>query len=150
MGEAVDVSGSEEEAAAQLEGVRSELTLMMTSGASEIKTSGIVAAKDVEQVRGTQIRYAIGLALRVDQQRKRDFGFFAEAAGVVEIAEADDGEGCALIAKCLFEGAQLRDVLAAENSSIVTQKTITTGFRSQSEPRRTSRSSVSGRTTGAS
>jgi hypothetical protein len=128
VGKPVDVSRPKNEAAAQLKGVRANLVLVMTGGACTFATLGIVAAKNVQQVRRAQIRDAIRLTLRVDQQRKCDFGFFAKAACVVEIAEADDGKRSAFVAKCVFVIAQLRDVLAAENSSIVAKENNNRGL----------------------
>lgn len=48
--------------------------------------------------------------------------FFAKDAGVVGVAEADGGQGSASVVEGLLVSAQLRDVLTAEDSAIVTKK----------------------------
>ncbi len=122
VGEAIDISGAEDEASAELEGIEAELVLTVAGGASAFAAFGIVAAKDVEQIAGAEVGDLVGLAAFVNQQRKLDSGFFLENAGVVFIAEADNGKGSAFFAELRFVFAQLRDVLAAENSTVVAKE----------------------------
>jgi len=82
----------------------------------------IIAAKKVKDVGGGQIGDGIRLACFVDQERKIDAGFFAENTGIVAVSEADGSERSALGCEFLLVLAQLRDVLAAKNSSVVTKK----------------------------
>jgi|SRR5277367_1760287 len=82
----------------------------------------IIAAKDVKDVGGAQVGDGIGLASFVDQQRKVDAGLFAKNASIVAISKADGGERNTLGREFLLMFAQLRDVLAAEDSSIMAQK----------------------------
>jgi hypothetical protein len=65
---------------------------------------------------------AIRLPLLVDQQRERDSGLFAEHPGVVRATRANGGEACSLLHEFQLVFAQLRDVLAAKNSAVMTQK----------------------------
>src|ERR1051326_5205814 len=58
----------------------------------------------------------------VDQQRKRDAGLFPENAGVVSIAQSDRREAGAGGLELALVFAQLRDMLAAEDSSIVAEE----------------------------
>jgi len=58
----------------------------------------------------------------VDQEGEVDAGFLLEEAGVVGVAETDGGEGGALFTKGLLVFAQLRDVLAAEDSAVVAKE----------------------------
>lgn len=48
--------------------------------------------------------------------------FFAEDAGVDRVAEADGGQRSAFAVESVLVFAQLRDVLTAEDSAIVTKK----------------------------
>ncbi len=122
MGEAIDVAGAEDETAAKLEGIAAEFMLVMAGGAGAFAALEIVAADEVKEIGDPEVGDFVGLAILVDEQRKIDCGFLLEDAGVVGIAEADGGEGSAFIAEGLLVFAQLRDVLAAENSSIVAEE----------------------------
>lgn len=65
---------------------------------------------------------AICLSLFVDKQRKRDAALPAEYLGVAHIAQSNGSQGRPFFAERFFVVAQLRDVLAAENSAVVTQE----------------------------
>jgi hypothetical protein len=58
----------------------------------------------------------------VNEEGEVDAGFLLEDAGVLGIAEADGSEGGAFFAKGLLVFAQLRDVLAAEDSTVVAKE----------------------------
>lgn len=64
----------------------------------------------------------IGLPLVINEQRKIDFGFLAEEAGIFLITKSDYGDGGPFFTECCCEFAQLRDMLSAENSTIMPQK----------------------------
>ncbi len=122
MREAIDISRRENETPAELKGILAKFVLMMPGRLRAIAALEIVAASQVQQIRGTQVGDGVSLALFVNQQGKRDSRFFAENARVVAVAKADGGERRALIQKGLFVFAQLRGVLAAKNSAIVAKK----------------------------
>jgi hypothetical protein len=122
VGEAIDISWREDEAAAKLEGIRAKFVLLMTGRPRALAALEIVAASEVQQIGGGEISDGVCLALFVDQQGKIDARFFAENVGVVPVAKADGGKRSAFVQKSLLVFAQLRDVLAAKNSSVVTQK----------------------------
>lgn len=122
MGEAVDIAGTEDKTAAELEWIFAQLVLFESAGLGALAGRGIVAAQDVQQVGFAQSGGAIGLAIGVNEQRKSDAGLFAEEAGVMGVAESDGGEGGAALAEARFEFAQLRDVLSAEDSTVVSQE----------------------------
>jgi hypothetical protein len=62
------------------------------------------------------------LAFLIDKQRKRDSGLFAEELGVVPIAQSNCRDAGSSAPEFCLVFAQLRDVLAAEDSAIVPQK----------------------------
>src|SRR5260370_6035201 len=64
----------------------------------------------------------MGLAVLGDQQREADVSFFAELAGVIAIAESDGGQACSTFLELALVFAQLRDMLAAENSAVVAEE----------------------------
>ena len=69
-----------------------------------------------------QARCAIGYALLIDEERESDAGLVPKQAGVIAVAQADGGQVCAGLLERGLLFAQLRDVLAAEYSPIVTEK----------------------------
>jgi hypothetical protein len=64
----------------------------------------------------------VGLALVVDEKRELDAGLIAEEFRVAGIAQSNNSKMCAFLFEFFFECAQLRDMLAAKNSTIVTQE----------------------------
>src|SRR5260370_41328795 len=83
---------------------------------------GVVAAKQMQQVRGFQFCGSISQPLLVDQQRKRDPGFLAEKPRVLAVPQSDGGQPGSLFLECFLVLAQLRDVFTAENSAVVPQE----------------------------
>ena len=64
----------------------------------------------------------ICLPLGINQKWECDSSLLTKGLGVVCVAQADGGQPSAFIAECLFLVAQLRDVLAAEDSSVVAKE----------------------------
>ena len=122
MGEAVDVAGAENQGAAELEGIAPKLVLMVASSAGALAAFEIVAAEEMENVGGFEIGDFVCLAVLVDEQGEVDAGFLLEDASIICITEADGGEGGTLFAEGLLVLAQLRDVLATEDSTVVAKK----------------------------
>jgi hypothetical protein len=122
MREAVDIARAENKTSAELKRILAQFVLMMTSGASPLARLHVIPAKKVQQVCITKFRNSIGFPLLVDQQRKGDARFFTKQPRVVAVPQSDGRQSGSLVTKRLFVFAQLRDVLAAKNSSIVTQK----------------------------
>src|SRR6476620_272722 len=60
--------------------------------------------------------------LFVDQQRELDACLIAEKPGIADVAQSDGGNVRAFLLEFFFECAQLRDMLAAKNSTVVTQE----------------------------
>jgi hypothetical protein len=120
--EAIDVPRAEDEAAAQLKRIQPKFVLTMTRGAGAIAAFEIIATKNVKYIGVIQVGDGVRLALLVDEQREIDSGFFLENAGIAAITKTDGSEGSTFVEEGLLVFAQLRDVLTAENSSIVTKK----------------------------
>jgi hypothetical protein len=122
VGEAVGIAGTEDEACAKLEGVFAEFVLVVAGGIGTFARDRVVAAQEVEKVRTPQFGSAVGGAVRIDQKRKRDASFFAEYPRIAKIAHADRCDLRATRFDFGFMLAQLRDVLAAEDSAVVAQE----------------------------
>ena len=67
----------------------------------------------------SETRRTIRLSLVVNQEREGDPTFNAESLGVVQVTQPDGGQPHTLFPECLLLIAQLRDVLAAEDSAVV-------------------------------
>jgi hypothetical protein len=118
----IHVAGAENKAATQLKGIFPQFVLMMTCGQRASSARGVIFAQKMQQVRRYEARNSISPALLVDQQRKRDAGLFAERARIMTITQSDGGKRSTFLAEGLLAFAQLRDVLAAKDSSVVPQE----------------------------
>jgi hypothetical protein len=96
--------------------------LMMACCARTFSCDGIFASQEMQKVSGLQFRGAVGLAGFIHQQREGDARFFAEHPSVIAVSEANRGKRSTLIRERLLMFAQLRDVLAAKDSSVVAEK----------------------------
>ncbi len=119
---AIDVAGTEDKAPAELEGVLAGAVLPVAGGAGALASRRVIAAEHMQQGGGSQTRRAICLPLLVHEERKGDAGVLAEQPRVAPAAESDSRKARALFPECLLVLAQLRDVLAAKHSAVVTQK----------------------------
>jgi hypothetical protein len=122
MDKAVCVTRTENEAAAELERILAQPMLAHADGLGAFAGAHVVAAQKMEQVGFFQFDRAVRLALVVNEKRESDAGLLAEVAGVTYIAKADGDQLCPALPKLLLEFAQLRDVLTAEDSTIVAQE----------------------------
>jgi hypothetical protein len=119
---AVHISRAEDKASAELEWIFAEFVLVMTRSAGPFAADGIVFAKKMEQICRAEFRGSIRLALVVDQKRELDSCLLAKHSSVVGITEADGRKRSSFIPEGLFVFAQLRDMLAAKNSSVMAKK----------------------------
>jgi hypothetical protein len=94
----------------------------MAGGVGAFARDSVVATQQVKQVSSFQVGGTVGGAVRVNQKREGDAGLFAEEARVLKIAHADRREICSTRLDFGLVLAQLRDVLAAKHSAVMTQK----------------------------
>ena len=122
MREAIHIAGTKDKTSAQLKRVLPQFVLRMSASLRSGARDSIVLAKNVEQVCVLQFQRLIGLTLVVHQQREADARFFAECSGISAVAQSHRRQRGSAFAKPIFVGAQLRGVLAAENSTVVPQE----------------------------
>ena len=122
MREADDVARGEDEAAAELKRVLAETVLAMPGLPRARPGRRVVAPEQVEQRRLPKAGRAVRPALLVDEERERDPGVLAERPRVLPVAEADRRQASPRGAEGLLVLAQLRDVLAAEDSAVVPEE----------------------------
>ena len=111
----------EHEASAQLKGIPAEpvhvLAMAITLGSPAGRH--VIRTKDMQQVADPQFGNTISNAFFIDEQRKRDAGLLPEEVPIVLVTQPDGGQVGSFVAKFRLVFAQLRDVLAAEDSAIV-------------------------------
>jgi hypothetical protein len=120
--EPIHVAGAEDEAPAELERILAQSVLAMARGSRPPASCRILTAKQVEKGSCAKVCGAICLPPLVNQEREVDARFFAEKACVVGVAEPNSRQVRASVSKCLRVLAQLRDVLAAEDSTVVSEE----------------------------
>jgi hypothetical protein len=118
----VFVAGREYKAAAELQWVLAEPMLFVAGCLSAAAGLHVVTAQQMQQGSVAQADSFICHALFVDQERELDAGFIAEEPGIADVTQPDGRNVCAFLFEFFFECAQLRDMLAAKNSTIVTQE----------------------------
>ena len=122
MSEKIHISRSKHETAAQLERILAQPMLLVPAGARTVSRSGVIRSKDMQEVGAPQPGRPVRLPLFIDQQRKRDAGILAKDARVIAVTQTYRCQVGSVPVKFRLIFAQLRDVLAAENSSVVTKK----------------------------
>jgi len=122
MREAVDIAGGKNEACSELEGIFAKFMLTVARGVGTLARNGVVAAQQVKQVRALQFGGAVCGAFHIDEERKRDAGLFPECSRIVKIAHPNRREISSARLDFTLMLAQLRDVLAAKHSAVMTQK----------------------------
>ena len=122
MREKIDVAWAKNKASPELKRIFPEFVLMMADVLRSLSCFCIIAAQEMQEIGGLQLRCAIGLTLFVNEERKSDSSFLAKLPGVNGVTEANCSENCAFLTKGLFVFAQLRDVLTAKDSAVVTQE----------------------------
>ncbi len=122
MDKTIRVAGAKNKAATKLKRILPQLVLMMTCGARAFPARSIIFAQKMQQICRREPRGSISPALLVDQQWKRDAGLLAEQPRIVTITQSDGGKRSTFLAEGVLAFAQLRDVLAAKDSSVVPQE----------------------------
>ena len=118
----VNIAGSENKAASELKRILAQLVLPVSSSRGPFPRLGIVAAQKMQERALQQADGAISLPLGVDQKWEADSSLLAKNLSVVSVAETNGSQPRTFVSERLFVAAQLRDVLAAEYSSVVAQE----------------------------
>jgi len=120
--ESIHVPGPKDEAGAKLKWVLPQFVLRVAGCARSLARFRIVAAQKMKEISGLQLRSAIGLPEFINQKRKRNACLIAKLAGIDSVSQTNCDNSCTLVANRFLVLAQLRGMLAAENSSIVAQE----------------------------
>lgn len=76
----------------------------------------------MQKGRAAQSGCAVSTPVFVDEQRECDSALFAKQSRIVRVTQTNGGEARSFILGFLFVRAQLRDVLPAKNSAVVTEE----------------------------
>lgn len=118
----VDIARSKNKASSQLKRIFAQTVLPHADGLRPFTRPGIIPTQQMKEVCLLECKRLVGLALIVNEERERDPCLFAEMAGVADVSEANCHQFDAALTELLLIVTQLRDVLAAENSTVVTQE----------------------------
>ena len=118
----IDVAGTEDKASAQLKGVAAQAMLAMPCRAGPSARDRVFPPQEMKERCPAKARRTVGLPFVVNQERKGDSTFSAEGLRVVQVSEPDGGQARAFLLESPFMIAQLRDVLAAEDSTVVAKE----------------------------
>ena len=119
MREAIDVAWPEHKASTELKRILPGRVLPMAGRACPLAIGHVPASHEVQQAGGAQPGCSIRLAAFIDEQRKGDPRLLLKRPRIRATAKTNGGERSALLPECVLVSAQLRDMLAAENSPIV-------------------------------
>jgi hypothetical protein len=122
MHKQIFVPRSKDKTSAQLKRIFAQFVLFVATGLGAFAGLHIITAQKMKNVGFLEFQCAIGFAIFIHQQRKSDVCLLAEELGVLKVAQPDRCQGGAFLAKSVFIFAQLRDVLSAENSTIMPQE----------------------------
>lgn len=122
VSEQVHVARTKHEACPQLEWVLAELVLSMSGSVRTLASDRVLAAKQMQKRPFPKSRGAISTALRIDKQREGDVSFLAEKSRIVQVTQPDGSQVSTALPELLFMLAQLRDMLAAEDSTVMAKK----------------------------
>ncbi len=122
MGEHIPVAWSKDKAGAQLKGVLAQFVLTVPGVLGLLAGREVVAPEEVEEVGLPEFRDLVRATLFIDQQGEGDACLVAKEPSVVDVPKANRGEAGTGFLNLRLMIAQLRDVLAAEDSSIVAQE----------------------------
>jgi hypothetical protein len=119
---AVNVPRRKHKAASELKWIFAQTMLAHANGFGALAGADVVWAQKMKQVGLLEAQSLIRLVLIIDEKREGNAGLLAEVAGITHIAQADSGHPSPFLAKLLFEFAQLRHVLTAEDSTVMAQE----------------------------
>jgi hypothetical protein len=106
----------------QLERILPQLNLLESLLFRTLPIRRVISPQQMKNVCLPQLRRFVRFPPVVDQQWERYTGLFAKHARVVRVAQPDRSQVRALLFKLSLMLAQLRGVLAAEDSTIVPQE----------------------------
>jgi hypothetical protein len=117
MREQVHIARTKNKTPPKLERILPQAVLPMPARFSPRPRFRVVLPQQMQDVRLPQSHGSVRHALLVDQQRKHDAGLFTKCPRIGPIAHTNGGE-----IQLVLVFAQLRDMLTAEDSSVVTEK----------------------------
>lgn len=122
MDVAIHVARAENEAASELERILAQADLFVAGCLRTLAGLGVIRSKQVQDIRVAETRCSISLAVFVDEQREFDSSLLSKETRIVAVTKSNRNQ------ICLSMLAQLRDVLAAEDSTVVAEENDSGGL----------------------
>jgi hypothetical protein len=88
----IHIAGTEDKAAAKLKRIFADPMLAMPASLGTRTGFGVIAPKQMKDVRALQFCRTISLPILVNEQWEIDFRLFAELVGEVSVTQADGGQ----------------------------------------------------------
>jgi hypothetical protein len=122
MDEQIFIPGRKHKTAAKLQRIFAQPMLFVSCGLRSFARLQVVFAQQMEKGSVAQPNSFICFTFFIDKERKMDTGFVAEKFGITGVAQADDSQMSAFTFELGFKFAQLRDVLSAEDSTVMAKE----------------------------
>src|SRR5579864_843547 len=120
--EEIFVPGRKHKAAAELQRIFSQAMLFVSCGFCSLARLQIVFAQKVQQGSVSQAHSLVRFALVINEKRELNAGFLAEELGIAGIAQSNNSQMSAFLLELGFKFAQLRDMLSAEDSTVMAKE----------------------------
>jgi hypothetical protein len=117
--EPVLITGSEDEGCAELERVFAKLLLGKSSSLGTFARGGIVSPEKMEEIGFVEFCRLVRLPLVIHEQRKGDLRILSEDPRVIHVPQAHGCNADSARFEFLLVCAQLRDMLAAKDSTVM-------------------------------
>jgi hypothetical protein len=122
VGKTVHIAGAEDETSAKLKRIPAGTMLAVAGRAGALPGCFVFRSKQMQNVGVAQSGGAVSEALLVYQKREGDAGLLPKELRVSPVAEAHGSQIGSPILKRFLVFAQLRDMLAAEESAVVPEE----------------------------
>jgi hypothetical protein len=122
MDEQIFIPGRKHKTAAKLQRIFAQPMLFVSCGLRSFARLQVVFAQQMEKGSVAQPNSFICFTFFIDKERKMDTGFVAEKFGITGVAQADDSQMSAFTFELGFKFTQLRDVLSAEDSTVMAKE----------------------------
>ena len=122
MHEPILIPRGKHETGAELKRIIPQAVLPMAGSLRPGPGGRVVFAQQMKQVCRVQLRRFVSPPLGIDEKRKRDAGLVLERPGILHVAQPDGGQFGSSLFEFVLVLAQLRDMLAAEDSPVVPQE----------------------------
>jgi hypothetical protein len=122
MGKAIDIAWTENKTATELKWILADPSLCEARNLCFLAATHVVRTQHMKDVGLLELERGVRFPVFVNEQRETDAGVFNERSSEVDIAESNRREFGAAFLELRLMLAQLRDVLTAEDSTVMAKE----------------------------